>query len=61
VGLRTCRARSGCCRSRNSAGFYDFNEYEQLLIGAGADQVAYLIVLLGGEAGLRCGEMMALE
>jgi hypothetical protein len=26
-----------------------------------SDPVAHLIVLLGGEAGLRCGEMMALE
>jgi integrase len=25
------------------------------------DQRTYLIVLLGGEAGLRCGEMIALE
>jgi hypothetical protein len=25
------------------------------------DALAYLIVLLGGEAGLRCGEIMALE
>ena len=45
-----------------SAGFYDFDEYEQLVTAAkGMDQNAYLIVLLGGEAGLRCGEMMALE
>ena len=28
---------------------------------AGAIGRAYLVVLLGGEAGLRCGEMMALE
>ena len=25
------------------------------------DDMTYLVVLLGGEAGLRCGEMMALE
>jgi integrase len=44
-----------------SAGFYDFDEYERLVTAASADQTAHLIVLLGGEAGLRCGEMMALE
>jgi integrase len=47
---------------RSSAGFYDFDEYERLVEAARSDdQNAYLIVLLGGEAGLRCGEMMALE
>ncbi len=44
-----------------SAGFYDFGEYERLVTAANADRTAQLIVLLGGEAGLRCGEMMALE
>ncbi len=45
-----------------SAGFYDFDEYEQLVAAAKEmDRNAYLIVLLGGEAGLRCGEIMALE
>ena len=44
-----------------SMGFYDFEEYEQLVDAAGAEPNALLIVLLGGEAGLRCGEMMALE
>jgi integrase len=47
---------------RHSAGFHDFNEYERLVTAAKAlDRTAYVIVLLGGEAGLRCGEMMALE
>ena len=47
---------------RSSAGFYDFDEYERLVDAALADdRIAYLVVLLGGEAGLRCGEMMALE
>ena len=47
---------------RSSAGFYDFDEYERLVDAALADdRSAYLVVLLGGEAGLRCGEMMALE
>ena len=42
--------------------FYDFDEYERLVDAALADdRSAYLVVLLGGEAGLRCGEMMALE
>jgi integrase len=31
------------------------------IAGVKAEPNAYLIVLLGGEAGLRCGEMMALE
>ena len=45
-----------------SAGFYDFDEYEQLVDAAeSTDPNAHLIVLLGGQAGLRCGEMMALE
>jgi integrase len=45
-----------------SAGFYDFEDYEGLVEAAkSADPNAHLIVLLGGDAGLRCGEMMALE
>jgi integrase len=45
-----------------SAAFYDFDEYERLVNAAKAfDLNAHLIVLLGGDAGLRCGEMMALE
>jgi integrase len=46
---------------RGSAGFYDFDEYERLVAAAQIDPTAHLIVLLGGEAGLRCGEIMALE
>ena len=47
---------------RGSAKFYDFADYERLLGLAKTDGwVTELIVLLGGEAGLRCGEMMALE
>ena len=42
--------------------FYDFDEYEQLVAAAGrVDRRALLIVLLGGDAGLRSGEMRALE
>lgn len=46
---------------RHSAGFYDFDEFERLVSAAESAPAAHLIVLLGGEAGLRCGEMMALE
>ena len=38
-----------------------FKAYERLVTASQPDVNAYLIVLLGGEAGLRCGEMMALE
>lgn len=45
-----------------SAQFYDFDEYERLVAAAKtSDANAYVVVLLGGEAGLRCGEIMALE
>ena len=45
-----------------SAGFYDFDEYERLIQAAKSlDRTTQAIVLLGGDAGLRCGEMMALE
>jgi integrase len=45
-----------------SAGFYDFDEYARLIEAASSlDRRTYLIVLLGGDAGLRSGEMMALE
>jgi integrase len=44
------------------ATFHGFEAFESLVQAAReTDNVAYLIVLLGGEAGLRCGEMMALE
>lgn len=46
---------------RASAAFHDFDEYERLVAAAESDANAYLITLLGGEAGLRCGEIMALE
>lgn len=45
-----------------AASFLDFDEYERVIEIAATDEPeAYLVVLLGGEAGLRCGEMMALE
>jgi integrase len=47
---------------KGSTAFFDFDEYERLVATAKtADPMIYLIVLLGGEAGLRCGEMLALE
>lgn len=46
----------------SEAPFHDFDEYERLIVAArDLDWRAHLIVLLGGDAGLRCGEMMALE
>lgn len=45
-----------------SPGFHDFDEYERLVEAARAlGWRAELIVLLGGEAGLRRGEITALE
>lgn len=48
--------------SQNEAPFHDFDEYLHLIEAARKmDSRALLLVLLGGDAGLRCGEMMALE
>jgi integrase len=45
-----------------SASFHDFDDYERLVdAAAAADPQALLAVLLSGEAGLRCGEMLGLE
>jgi integrase len=47
---------------KGSGGFDDFEEFERLVTAAKSSAAkSYLIVLLGGEAGLRCGEIMALE
>jgi len=47
---------------KSSAGFHDFEQYERLVDSARElSRQTELIVLLGGDAGLRCGEMMALE
>ena len=47
---------------RPAVAFHDFEDFESLVTSAKAtDANSYLITLLGGEAGLRCGEMMALE
>jgi integrase len=48
--------------SKGSTRFYDFDEYERLVEAARSlDPRTHLIALLGGEAGMRCGEMIALE
>ena len=48
--------------SKPNASFHDFDAYEALAKAAAQlDWRAELIVLLGGDAGLRCGEMMTLE
>ena len=48
--------------SKGSVAFYDFEAYERLVTAARAvSSEAYVITLLGGEAGLRSGEMVALE
>lgn len=46
---------------KSQAAFYDFDQFERLVERARLDQQAHLVVLLGGEAGLRCGEMIGLE
>ena len=47
---------------RSNAAFHDFEAYERLVTAAEKlGPCSHLLVLLGGEAGLRCGEMMALE
>jgi integrase len=47
---------------KTSMGFHDFEDYGRLLDTAQRrSQEAYLMVLLGGDAGLRLGEIVALE
>ncbi len=47
---------------RSEMRFHDFDEFERLVKASAAiDANTHLVVLLGGEAGLRCGEIMALE
>ncbi len=49
-------------RPKLTMTFHDFPAFERLVDAAEATEpAAHLIVLLGGEAGLRCGEMMALS
>ena len=61
IGQMPCRIRL-LATPKTVAAFHDFAAFERLVAAATAvDQRARLIALLGGEAGLRCGEMMALE
>jgi integrase len=46
--------------TQRAVDFYDFDEYEAL-VAATADPVSRLVVLLGGEAGLRSSEIRALQ
>ena len=46
----------------NAVPFHDFEDYERLVAAAQqVDHQAYLVVLLGGEAGLRLGEIASLR
>jgi integrase len=48
--------------ARREAAFHDFGAYERLLQAAlSIDWRTYLIALLGGEGGMRVGEIVALE
>ncbi len=48
--------------SRKEAQFHDFDQYARLVEASrSVDERALLAVLLGGDAGLRCGEMSALR
>jgi integrase len=48
--------------SKGRASFHEFADYERLVEMARADGwTTTLLVLVGGETGLRCGEKMALE
>ena len=47
---------------KKTMGFHDFDQYERLLtIARRRSTEAYLMVVLGGDAGLRLGEILALE
>lgn len=47
---------------KTTMGFFDFSEYERLLAAAERrGRAAHLMVLLGGDAGLRLGEIVAIE
>lgn len=53
---------AGVKLGRAPFAFYDFVEYERLVEGAARVSPQHLVlVLLGGDAGLRMGEMLALE
>jgi integrase len=45
-----------------TAAFHDFDEYERLVdVGRSIDLRTLLVLLLGGDAGMRCGEIIGLE
>ena len=47
---------------KGTAAFHDFDEYERLVeVARSIDPRTLLVVLLGGDAGMRCGEILALE
>jgi integrase len=46
---------------RTEASFYEFDQFERLVEASAREPQAHLVVLLGGEAGLRRGEMIGLE
>lgn len=46
---------------RTEATFYEFDQFERLVEAAAREPQTQLVVLLGGEAGLRRGEMIGLE
>jgi hypothetical protein len=46
---------------RTEAAFYEFDQFERLVEASARETQARLVVLLGGEAGLRRGEMIGLE
>jgi integrase len=46
---------------RTEASFYEFDQFERLVEASAREAQAHLVALLGGEAGLRRGEMIALE
>ena len=57
-----CAVRLLTIPKNTAARFYNFEEFARVVEAARQDgQAAFLIALLGGEAGLRCGEIMALE
>jgi integrase len=48
--------------AKGAVGFHDFDEYERLLaVAHKRGDNTYLMVLLGGDAGMRLGEIVALE
>ena len=47
---------------KSAAAFHDFDDFDRLVsVAREMEWQAHLVVLLGGERGLRCGEMKALR